>query len=321
MNVARIASLNINGIRADTRVGMLQDFVRTHDLDVVLVQKFTAPESVYIAGYASHINIGSEMRWTTILARTDLLLTDIELLPSGRAIAAVFSRIRLRNVYAPSGTMRRTEEESFFNTEQPVLLSVYSHRILIGGFQLRTAGGRHHGPFHHQQSTIGICQRACLNGHVEPGPIAPYVHTLPQRGHKNWSHLLDHSRHRPQNRYRNCARCIYISLRGGAPPCNTSPWGEERERQMENEPFFGTPYYHSRQNMEWVGYVLPPLAFLSICGHVGAPREEAHTATHSTRGIGKHQRPSTHGTPFVWVSIWLPARTRPRGRIPGLAKV
>ena len=69
MNVARIASLNINGIRANTRVGMLQDFVKSHEFDIVLVQEVTAPESVDIAGYVSHTNIGSEMRGTAILAK------------------------------------------------------------------------------------------------------------------------------------------------------------------------------------------------------------------------------------------------------------
>jgi exonuclease III len=69
MNITRIASININGIRANTRVGMMQDFVRTHDLDIILVQEVTAAESVDVAGYVSHINIGSEMRGTAILAK------------------------------------------------------------------------------------------------------------------------------------------------------------------------------------------------------------------------------------------------------------
>ena len=48
INVARIASINIKGIRAHTRVEMLKEFVRTHELDIVLVQEVTASESVEI---------------------------------------------------------------------------------------------------------------------------------------------------------------------------------------------------------------------------------------------------------------------------------
>ena len=133
MNVVSIASLNINGIRANTRVGMLQEFVRSHYLDIILVQEVTAPESVDIPGYVSHTNIGSEMRGTAILAKRHLVLTDIDLIPSGRANAPVFGGIRLINVYAPSGTTKRTEREHFFNSDLPALFSAYPNPLLIGG--------------------------------------------------------------------------------------------------------------------------------------------------------------------------------------------
>jgi exonuclease III len=46
MQLVKTARVNINGIRNETRVGMLRDFIRSHDLDIVLVQEVTAPESV-----------------------------------------------------------------------------------------------------------------------------------------------------------------------------------------------------------------------------------------------------------------------------------
>jgi exonuclease III len=85
--------MNINGIRTQTRVEMLKVFVRTHEFHIVLVQELTAPECVEIPGYVSHINIGSEMRGTTILVRKEIL-TNIDPLPSGRAIAAVYCGIK-----------------------------------------------------------------------------------------------------------------------------------------------------------------------------------------------------------------------------------
>ena len=148
--------------------------------------KKSPPWKVWTSQDMYNINIGSEMRGMAILTRKDFLLTNINLLPSGRAVAAVFSGIRLINVYAPSGKTRRTERESFFKSELLVLFSAYSHPILIEGFQLHTAAGKHHGHFNHQQNNIGDGQWASAHGHVDPGPITPQLHTLlPQRGHRN----------------------------------------------------------------------------------------------------------------------------------------
>jgi exonuclease III len=123
MHVIRIASVNIYGIRNETRVGMLKDVIRSHDLDIVLVQEVTAPESVDTPGYTSYTNIGSEMRGTAIIARRDFQTTHIDKIPSGKAMSVVFCGIGVVNVYAPSGTAKRTERERFFNAELPVLMS------------------------------------------------------------------------------------------------------------------------------------------------------------------------------------------------------
>jgi exonuclease III len=93
MYIVKIASLNINGIRSQTRVGMMVDFLSKHDIDIALVQEITDPESVILHGYASHLNIGPDMRGTAIMAKKDLHLTKIERIPSGRAIAAEFNGI------------------------------------------------------------------------------------------------------------------------------------------------------------------------------------------------------------------------------------
>jgi exonuclease III len=39
MSIAKIASININGITAHPRVEMLMDFSRRHDLDFVFLQE------------------------------------------------------------------------------------------------------------------------------------------------------------------------------------------------------------------------------------------------------------------------------------------
>jgi exonuclease III len=112
---------------------MMKDFLRKHDIDIALTQEITDPESVNIHGYTSHINIGPDMRGTAIVAKKNLHLKKIERIPSGRAIAAEFNGIRIINMYAPSGTAKRTQREQFFLTELPAMLSTHSHPILLGG--------------------------------------------------------------------------------------------------------------------------------------------------------------------------------------------
>jgi len=62
------------------------------------------------------------MRGRAIEARSEIQLTNITTLPSGRAIAAEYRGIRLINVYTPSGTTRRNERERFYNAVPPCLL-------------------------------------------------------------------------------------------------------------------------------------------------------------------------------------------------------
>jgi exonuclease III len=107
MNVLGIATININGITSPTRVDMLAEFIRKQNLDIVFLQEVTSPDIRSITGYETHMNIGATMRGTAILAKSQHQLTNILIIPSGRAIAAKLQGIYLINIYAPSGTARR----------------------------------------------------------------------------------------------------------------------------------------------------------------------------------------------------------------------
>jgi exonuclease III len=67
------------------------------------------------------------------MARREVHLTNVTKLPSGRAIAADYKGIQLINIYAPSGTARKTEKEHFYNTELPQILQAGHKDLLIGG--------------------------------------------------------------------------------------------------------------------------------------------------------------------------------------------
>jgi exonuclease III len=71
------------------------------------------------------------MRGTAILSRNEIPFTIVHKLPSGRDMSDEYSKIRLINVYAPSGSALRTEREKFFNTELPFsFLTASPHSIL-----------------------------------------------------------------------------------------------------------------------------------------------------------------------------------------------
>ena len=121
MSTIKIATLrvNINGITARTRVGMLADFIRRHDFHIIFTQEVTSTEVMNVRGYNAHLNIGASIRETAILAKSTLHLTNITTLPSGRAIAADYKGIRLINVCAPSGRARQADREQFHTTKLP----------------------------------------------------------------------------------------------------------------------------------------------------------------------------------------------------------
>jgi exonuclease III len=101
---------------------MLDAFVRSHELDILLMQEVTNPFNNGFQGYNIHYNIGTSRRGSAILTRESIVLTNITRIPSGRAIAGTFGALLIANVYAPSGTSKRTEREDFFNHDLPLTL-------------------------------------------------------------------------------------------------------------------------------------------------------------------------------------------------------
>jgi len=73
---------------------------------------------------------------TAIVAKCQYQLTDVRILPTGRAIAETLRGMRMINIYAPSGTTRRTEREDLYNVELTDLLQDAStHTLLAGDFK------------------------------------------------------------------------------------------------------------------------------------------------------------------------------------------
>ena len=110
-DILKIATVNINGIKATGRMRMLHDFIQK------LLQEVTHQDFAIIQRYDAFLNVGTNRRGTGILARQQIPLSNIKRIPSGRGIAAQLRDTWLVNIYAPAGTAKRTEREEFFNTE------------------------------------------------------------------------------------------------------------------------------------------------------------------------------------------------------------
>jgi exonuclease III len=131
--IIKLATININAITNHTRIGMLTEYIRRHDLDIIFLQEITDPELLQTSGYDVYYNIGSDTRGTATVARNDIILHNINKSPSGRAIAAKYKGLHIVNIYTPSGTAKQTEREHFYNAEVPQLLQTGHGEIIIGG--------------------------------------------------------------------------------------------------------------------------------------------------------------------------------------------
>jgi exonuclease III len=97
------------------------------------MQEVTNPFTTGFQGYTIHYNIGTSRRGTANLTRDTIVITNLLRITSGRAIAASFGTLLIVNVYAPSGTSKRTEREAFFNNDLSLLLGASSTDIIMGG--------------------------------------------------------------------------------------------------------------------------------------------------------------------------------------------
>jgi exonuclease III len=133
MQAVRIASLNINGATAASKIDMLTDFLHRQEITIILLQEVTHKDVVKIRGYDTYLNIGATLQGTALVGRKTTRIPHVQLLPSGRAIAATYGDLRIVNIYAPSGTLNRVEREHFYNSELPSMMRHTPGTLLLGG--------------------------------------------------------------------------------------------------------------------------------------------------------------------------------------------
>lgn len=114
LTTLNLATLNINAMTVPTWIYMLEDFLRKHDIDILLLQEVTHVMHDFL-GYTTHYNVRIHGRGTATTSKDCISLSNVTRIPSGRAIAAKFQEMWIVNVYAPSGTARR-QEGKYFST-------------------------------------------------------------------------------------------------------------------------------------------------------------------------------------------------------------
>jgi len=67
-DIYKIANLNINGIVSPLRIAVLENFLRTHEIDFLFLQEVTQPVFDNLRGYTAYTNVGTTRRGTAILA-------------------------------------------------------------------------------------------------------------------------------------------------------------------------------------------------------------------------------------------------------------
>jgi exonuclease III len=93
---------------------------------------------------------------TPALTRDTIVVTNLSRIPSGRPIAATLGTLHIINVYAPFGTSKRAERESF-NNDLPFFLESASDDVLLGGdfnCVLEAADSTGYGSFSHSLATL-----------------------------------------------------------------------------------------------------------------------------------------------------------------------
>ena len=128
--------------------------------------------------YDIYYNIGSFMLGTAIVSCNDIVLMNINKLPSGRPIAVEYRGLHILNIYAPSGAGARTEGEYFDNAELPQLQQTGHGEFIIGGdINFVTTPADTSGNFHTSRTLKEILGGLHLTDTWRQAPTRPaYTH-------------------------------------------------------------------------------------------------------------------------------------------------
>jgi exonuclease III len=200
-------------------MGMLADFIRKQD----------EPRHDMQTGYETHMNIGTSMRGTAIMAKSQHHLTNIRKLPTGRAIAAIFRDVQIINLYAPSGTNRRAEREEFYNMELThILQDTNTHILIAGDFNCVQQTNDTTGHFNTSRVLQEIIRGMALKDAWTQNPQKPsYIHYTTKSASR-------HDRPNKKTGNRNSSSRFHRAPRSSTAPLISKYYREKSRAPLEN---------------------------------------------------------------------------------------
>lgn len=128
-----LASININNISNTNKLNCLHSFLRTHNVDIALLQEIESSQ-FSIPGYTTITNVDNTNRGTAIALKPHIRFSHVERSLDSRLIALkIHDSVTLVNIYAPSGSQHRVQREEFFNTTLSYYLRQKAEFCVIGG--------------------------------------------------------------------------------------------------------------------------------------------------------------------------------------------
>ena len=128
-----VATANFNGSYSSTKMHLLKDFIVKNDIDIIFLQEIRHTDFSIIYNYNAYVNVGTESLGTAILTKIGIKLEDIEKLPSGRGIKGTYNKYVFMNIYAPSGSNKRSERNLFFQNDIAYFLRDLPAHCILGG--------------------------------------------------------------------------------------------------------------------------------------------------------------------------------------------
>ena len=128
----KIVTVNIAAFVSAARREALRAFLADNQVDVALLQEVALP-GFNLPGYDEVVNTGEQRRGTAVLARRELNMTPVVLLPSGRGVSVQVADLRVVNLYAPAGSRFRAERARFYSEDVTPLLAAAGTSLLVGG--------------------------------------------------------------------------------------------------------------------------------------------------------------------------------------------
>ena len=128
-----IATINLNAISNDNKIQSLKTFIRSTDLDIILLQEVENP-NLALTGFNILTNVDDSRRGTAIALKSHIRFSNVRRSLDTRIIAVTLrGMVTVCNVYAPSGTVNATARERLFNNTLPFFLQNCSDHYILGG--------------------------------------------------------------------------------------------------------------------------------------------------------------------------------------------